>query len=65
MHLQKEFVRCCPTAKDFFVQWEDMAPLIIDWARTKFNSTAEKILEELNENITIGKNVKGIHIIIY
>ena len=56
MQLQKEFAICCPTAKDFFVQWEDMAPLIVDMARSKHNSAAERIIEELaeNENVTIG-----------
>ena len=46
MQLQKEFARCCPTAKDFFVQWEDMAPLIVDMARSKYNYAAERIIEE-------------------
>jgi hypothetical protein len=46
----KEFTRCCPDAKDFLVQWEDMAPLIINWSSTKVNSTAQLILSELNAN---------------
>jgi len=45
--LHKEFMRCCPTAKDFFTQWEDMAPIINNWAVTKSNPMASVLVDEL------------------
>jgi len=45
--LHNEFVRCCPTAKDFLTQLVDMAPIIIDWAMTKSNSMASVLVAEL------------------
>jgi hypothetical protein len=41
-------MRCCPGAKDFLVQWEDMAPSVVTWAATKVNPMAQLILGELN-----------------
>ena len=45
--LHKEFMRCCTTAKDFLVQWEDMAPVVVDWASSKSNQMASLLVDEL------------------
>ena len=47
IQFHKEFVRWCPTAKDFVVAWEDAAPIVTEWARTKSNPVAAMIVEEL------------------
>ena len=46
----KEFLRWCPSAKGFLVEWEDAAPIVIEWARTKSNPVAAMIVEELFRN---------------
>ena len=44
---QKEFMRCCLDAKDFMVHWEDVAPVIVEWARRKPNPVATLMVDEL------------------
>ena len=43
-------MRCCPTAKDFVVQWEDMAPIVVEWATKKCNAMASLLVDELRAN---------------
>jgi len=56
---QKEFIRCCPDAKDFMVHWEDVAPVIVEWARRKPNPVASLMVDELYKH---GAPSQGIHI---
>lgn len=57
-----EFHRVCPTAKDFVVQWEDLAPTVIDWAGTKSSFVAQQYLAELKG---VGPDKPSLGIICY
>lgn len=49
----------CPDAKDFVVEWEDVASAVNDWARMKTSFVAEQFLHELNgiETPSLGTSV--------
>ena len=34
--------------KDFLVQWEDLAPFVVQWASTKTNAMATVLMAELS-----------------
>lgn len=56
---QKEFTRCCPSALDFFTEWEDVSPIVIDWARTRHNLVAQQMLVEMDAIVRNGEHSIG------
>jgi len=50
IHFGKEYGLRCLEDKDFLVQWEDIAPLVVNWSAAKVKATAQLLLSELNTN---------------
>jgi len=61
---QKEFVRCCPSSKDFLVKWEDAAPVVVEWARRKTNPMAALLVEELYKNGAPSQGIQSSHLLL-
>jgi hypothetical protein len=40
-------LRCCPSAKDFLVEWEDVAHILVEYAASRSNPMVELMISEL------------------
>jgi hypothetical protein len=52
VQFSKEFYRWCPGARDFPVEFEILAPKVIEYARRKSNASVHAILSEFDSSST-------------